>query len=51
MIKAHDKIVYPRTFQVGNLVLSLRRPILAHQKIGGKFKPIWEGLFMVEQVY
>ncbi|XP_020596814.1 uncharacterized protein LOC110036659 [Phalaenopsis equestris] len=51
MAHAHDKLVRPRTFKIGDLVLVLRRPILAHRKIGGKFEPTWEGPFVVEKVY
>ncbi|KAI0519706.1 hypothetical protein KFK09_007165 [Dendrobium nobile] len=51
MIQAHDKLVRPRTFRVGDLVLVLRRPILAYRKLGGKFEPTWEGPFVVETVY
>ncbi|WP_330945685.1 hypothetical protein, partial [Streptococcus anginosus] len=50
MAQAHDKLVRPRSFQVGDLVLVLRRPILAHRKIGGKFEPTWEGPFVIEKV-
>ncbi|XP_020680657.1 uncharacterized protein LOC110098239 [Dendrobium catenatum] len=51
MIQAHDKLMRPRTFQVDDLVLVLRRPILVHRKIGGKFEPTWEGPFIVKTVY
>ncbi|PKU82248.1 hypothetical protein MA16_Dca027898 [Dendrobium catenatum] len=51
MVQAHDKLVRPRTFQAGDLVLVLRRPILAHRKLGGKFEPTWEGPFVIETVY
>lgn len=51
MAQAHDKLVRPRTFQAGDLVLVLRRPIVAHRRKGGKFEPTWEGPFVVEQAY
>ncbi|PKU82262.1 hypothetical protein MA16_Dca017484 [Dendrobium catenatum] len=51
MAQAHDKLVRPRTFRVGELVLVLRRPILTHRRFGGKFEPTWEGPFVVEKVY
>ncbi|WP_204205928.1 hypothetical protein, partial [Mammaliicoccus sciuri] len=51
MTQAHDKLVRPRTFQVGELVLVLRRPILSHRKMGGKFEPTWEGPFVIEKTY
>ncbi|KAI0494874.1 hypothetical protein KFK09_025020 [Dendrobium nobile] len=51
MAQAHDRLVRPRAFQVGELVLVLRRPIISRRRRGGKFEPIWEGPFVVEQVY
>ncbi|XP_028549533.1 uncharacterized protein LOC110108341 [Dendrobium catenatum] len=51
MAQAHDKLVRPRTFKVGDLVLVLRRSIIAHRKIGGKFEPTLEGPFVVEKAY
>ena len=41
----------PRTFKVGDLVLVLRKPILAHRRYGGKFEPTWDGPFVVERAY
>ncbi|XP_020597135.1 uncharacterized protein LOC110036916, partial [Phalaenopsis equestris] len=49
MAQTHDKLVRPRTFKIDDLVLVLRRPILAHRKIGEKFEPTWEGPFVVEK--
>ena len=51
MIQAHGKLVRPRAFRVGDLVLALRRPIIAHRRLGKKFEPTWEGLFMIQIVY
>ncbi|PKU59743.1 hypothetical protein MA16_Dca021077 [Dendrobium catenatum] len=44
-------MVRPRSFQEGELVLVLRRPIIPHRKIGGKFVSNWEGPFVIEKVY
>ncbi|PKU63440.1 hypothetical protein MA16_Dca026010 [Dendrobium catenatum] len=51
MAKSFDRMVRPRTFQEGELVLVLRRPIIPHRKIGGKFVSNWEGPFVIEKVY
>ena len=47
---AHDRLVRPRSFRVGDLVLVLRRPIITRQR-GGKFEPTWDGPFVIQQVY
>ncbi|KAA0066965.1 uncharacterized protein E5676_scaffold595G00710 [Cucumis melo var. makuwa] len=39
MSKAFDKQVRPRSFQVGDLVLALRRPIIMTRHMGNKFRP------------
>ncbi|XP_071920668.1 uncharacterized protein [Coffea arabica] len=49
--KAFNKHVRPRSFQIGKLVLAVRRPtILTH---GGqrKFTPKWDGPYAVREVY
>ena len=50
MTRAHDRLVRPRSFRVGDLVLVLRRPIISRLR-GGKFEPTWEGPFVIQQVY
>ena len=50
MARAYDKLVKPRVFKKGDLVLALRRPIIM-TKSKGKFDPKWEGPYAVEQVY
>ena len=50
MIRAYDKLVKPRVFRKGDLVLVLRRPIIM-TKGKGKFDPKWEVPYFVEQVY
>ncbi|PKU61773.1 hypothetical protein MA16_Dca029192 [Dendrobium catenatum] len=51
MTKSFDRMVRPRSFQEGELVLVQRRPIIPHRKIGGKFVSNWEGPFVIEKVY
>ncbi|XP_020598499.1 uncharacterized protein LOC110038079 [Phalaenopsis equestris] len=51
MARAHDKLVRPCTFMVGDLVLVLRRPIISHRRSHRKFEPTWEGPFVIEKVY
>jgi len=51
MVTAYDKLVKPRVFRKGDLVLALRRPIILTGKSKGKFEPKWEGPYVVEQVY
>ena len=49
--KAFNKKVKQRTFQKGDLVLTVRRPMIMTHKAKGKFQPKWEGPFVVESVY
>lgn len=51
MTRAYDKLVKPRVFKIGELVLVLKRPIILSSKSKGKFEPKWEGPYVVEQVY
>jgi hypothetical protein len=51
MVRVYEKLVKQRVFQKGELVLVLRRPIIVTHRTKGKFKPKWEGPFIVEQVY
>ena len=51
MVRAYDKLVKHRVFRKGELVLVLRRPIVVTHKTKGKFKPKWEGPYVVDQVY
>ena len=50
MARAYDKSARIRTFQQGELVLALKRPILGHHH-GPKFSPNWEGPYVIEKVY
>ncbi|MFG1569940.1 hypothetical protein ACDT16_13725, partial [Staphylococcus aureus] len=46
-----NKKVKVRTFQVGDLVLTVRRPMVMTHKTTGKFEAKWEGPYVVEMVY
>ena len=49
--KAFNKKVKQRIFQVGDLVLAVRRSMVMTHKTKGKFQPKWEGPFVIESVY
>lgn len=51
MTKSFNKRVRPRSFQVGDLVLSVRRPIIITRKTGGKFQPKWDGPYLVTHAF
>jgi transposase InsO family protein len=42
MVRSYDKLVKPRVFRKGDLVLVLRRPIVVKGKVKGKLEPKWE---------
>ena len=48
--RAFNKKVRPRSFQVGDMVLAVRRPIIFLQKIK-KFVAKWDGPYVVQEVY
>ncbi|KAL9382329.1 hypothetical protein Peur_025364 [Populus x canadensis] len=50
-IHAFNKKVRPRSFQEGNLVLAVRRPIIMSKRMGSKFLSKWDGPYMVQEVY
>ena len=50
MARAYNKTARIRTFQEGELVLALRRPILGRH-VGPKFSPNWEGPYVIEKVH
>jgi ribonuclease HI len=50
MTRAYDKMVRPRTFRKGELVLILKRPIIGRHT-GPKFSANWEGPYIIEQVF
>ncbi|KAI3454926.1 hypothetical protein Pfo_011589 [Paulownia fortunei] len=49
--RAFNKKVRSRSFQVGNLVLAMRRPIITTHRIGNKFTSKWDGPYVVKEVY
>ena len=46
-----NKRVKPRSFQVGELVLAVRRPIITTHHTGNKFTSEWDGPYVVQEVY
>ena len=48
---AFNKRVKPQSFQVGDLVLAVRRPIITTHRIGNKFTSKWDGPYVVQEVY
>ena len=48
---AFNKRVKPRSFQVGDLVLAVRRPIITTHRTGNKFTSKWDGPYVVQEVY
>ncbi|XP_015163276.1 uncharacterized protein [Solanum tuberosum] len=49
--RAFNKKVRPRSFQVGDLVLAARRPIILNKRIGDKFTSKWDGSYVVKETY
>ncbi|XP_021301215.1 uncharacterized protein LOC110429449 [Herrania umbratica] len=49
--KAFNKKVKPQSFQVGDLVLAVRRPINTTHRMGNKFLSKWDGPYVVQEVY
>ncbi|KAM1369606.1 hypothetical protein ACFX2F_040171 [Malus domestica] len=49
--KAFNKKVRPRSFQTGDLVLALRRPIITTHKTKSKFTSKWDGPYVIQEVY
>ncbi|KNA08827.1 hypothetical protein SOVF_159130, partial [Spinacia oleracea] len=48
---AFNKKVRPRSFQVGDIVLAVRRPIITSRKTGSKFTSKWDSPYVVQEVY
>nr|XP_011465143.1 PREDICTED: uncharacterized protein LOC101299390 [Fragaria vesca subsp. vesca] len=48
---AFNKKVKSRSFKVGDLVLTLRRPIIVTRQSKGKFEPKWEGPYVITKVF
>ncbi|XP_019155716.1 PREDICTED: uncharacterized protein LOC109152471 [Ipomoea nil] len=49
--RAFNKRVRIRSFQVGDKVLAVRRPIIITRKTGHKFTPKWDGPYVVQEAY
>lgn len=49
--RAFNKKVRLRSFQVGDLVLAVRRPIITTHRTGNKFLSKWDGPYVVQEVY
>ncbi|XP_074300597.1 uncharacterized protein LOC141631881 [Silene latifolia] len=49
--RAFNKKVRPQSFQVGDLVLAVRRSIITSHKLKGKFTSMWDGPYDVQEVY
>ncbi|KAI3453509.1 hypothetical protein Pfo_010172 [Paulownia fortunei] len=49
--RAFNKKVQSRSFQVGDLVLTVRRPIITTHRTGNKFTSKWDGPYVVKEVY
>ncbi|XP_071723479.1 uncharacterized protein [Rutidosis leptorrhynchoides] len=48
--KSFNKKIHQRSFQVGDLVLAVRRPINITMKMGDKFTTKWDGPYVVQEV-
>ena len=51
LLSAFNKRVKPRSFQVGDLVLAVRKPIITTHRTGNKFTSKWDGPYVVQEVY
>ncbi|GKV02766.1 hypothetical protein SLEP1_g15161 [Rubroshorea leprosula] len=49
--RAFNKKVRVRAFQVGDVVLVVRRPIVITRHLGGKFTSKWNGPYVIIEVY
>ncbi|KAI3472363.1 hypothetical protein Pfo_031104 [Paulownia fortunei] len=49
--RAFNKKVRSSSFQVGDLVLVVRRPIITTHRTGNKFTSKWDGPYVVKEVY
>ncbi|XP_070034844.1 uncharacterized protein [Nicotiana tomentosiformis] len=49
--RAFNKRVRPRSFQVGDQVLAVRRPIITSHKSVGKFTSKWDGPYVMQEAY
>nr|XP_016445899.1 PREDICTED: uncharacterized protein LOC107771088 [Nicotiana tabacum] len=49
--RSFNKRVRLRSFQVGDQVLVVKRPIITYHRSGGKFSANWDGPYIVQEVY
>ncbi|CAL9018684.1 unnamed protein product [Prunus brigantina] len=48
---AFNRKVKFRSFSIGDLVLTVRRPYVITRKMHGKFEPKWEGPYVITKVF
>ncbi|XP_070045882.1 uncharacterized protein [Nicotiana tomentosiformis] len=51
LFRAFNKRVCPRSFQVGDQVFAIRKPIITSHKPVGKFSSKWDGPYVVQEAY
>ena len=51
MSQAFNKKVHPLSFQVGDQVLTVRRPVIMTYRTWSKFTLKWDGPYVVCEVY
>uniref|UniRef100_A0A803MDQ2 Integrase catalytic domain-containing protein n=1 Tax=Chenopodium quinoa TaxID=63459 RepID=A0A803MDQ2_CHEQI len=51
LTRAFNKKVRVRSFQVGDTILAVKRPIITSRKTGNKFSLKWDGPYIVQEVY
>ena len=49
--RTFNKMVRLRSFQVGDQVLEVRRPIIISHKLKSKFTSKWDGTYVIQEVY
>ncbi|XP_070036138.1 uncharacterized protein [Nicotiana tomentosiformis] len=49
--RAFNKRILPRSFQVGDQVLAIQRPIITFHKPVGKFTSKWDGSYVIQEAY
>ncbi|XP_075111216.1 uncharacterized protein LOC142181694 [Nicotiana tabacum] len=51
LARAFNKKVRSQSFQVGDLVLAVRQPIILNKRICNKFTSKWDGPYVVKEAY
>ncbi|XP_075669786.1 uncharacterized protein LOC142639509 [Castanea sativa] len=49
--RTFNKKVHPQSFQVGDLVLTVEKPIIVTHRTKNKFVSKWDGLYVVQEAY